>query len=57
MASGDATPSDEDIAETKQLIDAGRMMGIPLDDHVVIGRKHGNGPEYVSIRGLGHIDF
>ena len=57
MASGDATPSDEDIAETKQLIDAGRMMGIPLDDHVVIGRKHGDSPEYVSIRGLGHIDF
>jgi len=30
MASGDATPSDEDIAETKQLIEAGRMMGIPF---------------------------
>ena len=55
--SGDATPSDDDIAETKQLIEAGRMMGIPLDDHVVIGKKHGDGPEYVSIRGLGCIDF
>ena len=55
--SGDATPSDEDIVETKQLIEAGRMMGIPLDDHVVIGAKRGGGPEYVSIRGLRKLDF
>ena len=55
--SGDATPSDEDITETKQLIEAGRVMGITLDDHIVIGVKHGDGPEYVSIRGLGQLKF
>jgi DNA repair protein RadC len=37
--SGDPTPSDEDIAETKRLIETGEVVGIPLDDHVVIGRN------------------
>lgn len=55
--SGDATPSDEDIAETQHLIEAGRVMGITLDDHVVIGAKTDGGPEYVSIRGLGQLAF
>lgn len=52
--SGDATPSDEDLSETKRLIEVGKMVGIPLDDHVVIGcgTKH-----HVSIRGLGNIVF
>lgn len=47
--SGDATPSNEDLAETKRLIETGNLVGIPLDDHVVIGcgTKH-----HVSIRGL-----
>ncbi len=37
--SGDPTPSEEDIAETKRLIETGEVIGIPLDDHVVIGRN------------------
>ena len=48
--SGDATPSEEDIAETKRLVDAGNLVGIPLDDHVVIGCGTNH---HVSIRGLG----
>ena len=36
--SGDPTPSEEDIAETKRLRETGEIVGIPLDDHVVIGR-------------------
>lgn len=47
--SGDATPSDEDICETKRLIATGNVVGIPLDDHVVIG---GASKRHVSIRGL-----
>lgn len=52
--SGDATPSEEDIAETKRLIEAGQVVGIPLEDHVVIGcgTKHS-----VSIRGMGTVEF
>ena len=36
---GDPHPSDEDISETKRLRAAGELVGIPLDDHVVIGRN------------------
>jgi DNA repair protein RadC len=35
--SGDPTPSPEDRAVTSQLADAGRLLGIPVLDHVVIG--------------------
>lgn len=34
--SGDVTPSTEDILITKQLIESGDILGIPLLDHVVI---------------------
>ncbi|MDO8614402.1 MAG: DNA repair protein RadC [Dehalococcoidia bacterium] len=36
--SGDPAPSAEDAALTKQLVEAGRMLGIELLDHVVIAR-------------------
>ena len=36
--SGDPTPSKEDRAVTQQLVDAGRVLGIPVLDHVVVGR-------------------
>ena len=35
---GDPTPSEEDIALTNQLIQAGSMLEIPLMDHVIIGK-------------------
>ena len=42
--SGDPTPSEEDRAVTRQLGRAGRALGIPVLDHVVIGRGR-----YVSL--------
>ncbi len=36
--SGDPTPSPEDRAVTRQLAQAGRALGIPVLDHVVVGR-------------------
>jgi len=36
--SGDPTPSAEDRAVTRQLVEAGRALGIPVLDHVVVGR-------------------
>lgn len=36
--SGDPTPSPEDRSVTRQLKEAGRTVGIPVLDHVVIGR-------------------
>lgn len=36
--SGDPTPSAEDRLVTEQLVAAGRLLGIPVHDHVIIGR-------------------
>jgi len=36
--SGDHFPSEADLAVTAKLKESGRILGIPLEDHVVIGR-------------------
>ena len=36
--SGDPTPSPEDRAVTDQLVAAGRLLDIPVHDHVIVGR-------------------
>jgi DNA repair protein RadC len=46
--SGDATPSEADIAMTKVIISACNVMGIKVHDHVVVG-----GRDVVSLRALG----
>lgn len=38
--SGDPTPSREDIEITKRLIEAGRIMGIDILDHIIIGDSY-----------------
>lgn len=38
--SGDTTPSNADIEMTKKLIQAGRLLGITIHDHVIIGRQN-----------------
>lgn len=48
--SGDPTPSVEDIDITKRLIEAGKILGIEVLDHVIIG--NGN---YISIKEKGII--
>ena len=35
--SGDPNPSQEDRALTSRLVEAGRLMGIPMLDHVIVG--------------------
>jgi DNA repair protein RadC len=37
--SGDATPSEEDLAITRRIHEAGRLLGIELLDHVVVARE------------------
>jgi len=39
--SGDPTPSADDRAVTRQLVDAGRVLDVPVYDHVVIGGETG----------------
>ena len=36
--SGDPTPSEEDLAITRRLVEAGRILGIDVLDHVVVAR-------------------
>ncbi len=45
--SGDPTPSPEDCAITNDLVAAGKLVGIPISDHIVIARSG-----YVSLRSL-----
>jgi DNA repair protein RadC len=37
--SGDATPSPDDMARTRRLVDAGRLLGVDVLDHIVIGES------------------
>lgn len=43
--SGDPTPSDDDLEITKRLVDAGKLLGIHVFDHVVVANSR-----FVSIR-------
>lgn len=38
--SGDPTPSNADISATQQLVAAGQLLGIKLDDHVIVARSN-----------------
>jgi len=48
--SGDPTPSNADIAMTRQIVEAGKPLGVLVHDHIVIGR---NG--HASMKGQGLI--
>ena len=56
--SGDPTPSREDIEATRRLVEAGRIIGIPLFDHVILGNRFS--PEdcaYISLRERNLVSF
>jgi DNA repair protein RadC len=46
--SGDCTPSPNDVVLTRRLAEVGQLIGIPLVDHIVVGRGC-----YASLRDLG----
>ncbi len=46
--SGDPTPSKEDFDITKMLVEAGSLMGIPVNDHIIIAEQG-----YISLREKG----
>ena len=48
--SHDPTPSKEDVDITRRLIEAAKVIGIRIIDHVVIGRPSDHTPGYVSLR-------
>ena len=50
--SGDPSPSSNDLRITKQLIDAGEIIGIEVMDHVILGRG-----QHLSLRESGLCQF
>ena len=56
--SGDPTPSAEDVRITRQLIQAGQILGIKVLDHVVIGRTSPDRSKgHCSLREAGLVEF
>ncbi|MEM7571087.1 MAG: DNA repair protein RadC [Pseudomonadota bacterium] len=49
--SGDPTPSRQDIAITREIIDVGRKLNVAVHDHVIVG-KHG----HESLKSMGLIN-
>lgn len=50
--SGDVMPSGVDISSTKNIIDAGKLLHIPLLDHVIVSQG-----DVFSIRESGFVEF
>ena len=48
--SGDCTPSREDVDITKRAVEAGKIVGVSVLDHIIIGN-----PTYCSLKEKGHI--
>lgn len=56
--SGDPTPSAEDIKITRRMVEAGRVLEMPVLDHVIVGRRRsGDASDFISIRESGLIKF
>lgn len=47
--SGDSTPSREDIEVTKRLVEAGKIVGIEVLDHIIVGDR------YSSLKEKGYV--
>lgn len=50
--SGDPAPSAEDLELTRRLMEAGRLLGIPVLDHLIVGAA-----QTLSMRQNGFLDF
>ena len=55
--SGDPTPSKEDVDITRRLIEAARILGIRVMDHLIVGRPSPSTPGYVSLREKNLVAF
>jgi len=55
--SGDPTPSAEDVRLTKQLVAAGKVIDIPVLDHIIMGNEVILAPGYISLRDKGYLSF
>mgnify|MGYP002624206046 CR=1 FL=1 len=48
--SGETDPSEDDIAVTRRLVEAGEILGIGLLDHIIVGERG-----HTSLKELGHL--
>lgn len=48
--SGSVEASAEDVSVTQALIEAGRILGVPVLDHLIVGRDIGSGVHVSSLR-------
>jgi len=55
--SGDPTPSDEDLKISRQLVGAGKIIGIRVLDSVIVGRKSDDHRDMISLLDDGLVDF
>lgn len=55
--SGDPTPSKEDIDVTRRLVEAGKLLGIPVVDHLILGRAEPGVAGFVSLRDKNLVAF
>jgi DNA repair protein RadC len=56
--SGDPSPSADDLRVTKQLVEAGKIIGIKILDHVIIGRRSDEQmKDFCSLRETGMSQF
>lgn len=55
--SGGITPSKEDIDITLRLVEAARILGIRVVDHVIIGKATASTPGFVSLREKNLVAF
>ncbi|RDW21662.1 DNA repair protein RadC [Oceanobacillus chungangensis] len=50
LSSGDPSPSQEDIHVTRRLVESGKIIGIDLLDHLIIGDQ-----KFVSLKEKGYL--
>lgn len=55
--SGDPEPSDGDIEMTRKLVEVGKLMNIPLLDHLIIGVPSAGHSGFFSIAASGLVEF
>ena len=55
--SGDPTPSKEDCDITRRLVEAAKILGIRIVDHVICGRPSDMTPGFVSLREKNLVAF
>ena len=55
--SGDPAPSEEDVELTRKLVEAGRLMNIPVVDHLILGMPSRGHSGYFSLSASGLVEF